>query len=319
MPTVLDPAQIEAFAQRAIPRLRLAEPGTVFSARAARLRDRSAGHALADYLRLMAALCDAQQSALAHLAPGLSAGEHPVELGRIEERLQLARAHGMPLLQASDWPRDPRWRAVLTSLCTALAATAGFPAAVAETCQRLERSSPAVLEEQAHLLLSGESEGIDPQGAPLLMAALQVYWLNLVRSLAPAVLHEHVTRVDAPGVCPVCGTPPAAGIVRADVGYQGYRYLHCALCESQWHLVRITCSHCQSTEGIHYFTVEGGSPAIRAEACDRCRGYRKICYQEQDPHVEPLADDLASIALDLLMSDEGFHRVSGHPLLWQSG
>ncbi|MDB6010828.1 MAG: formate dehydrogenase accessory protein FdhE [Gammaproteobacteria bacterium] len=34
--------------------------------------------------------------------------------------------------------------------------------------------------------------------------------------------------------------------------------------------------------------------------------------------VEPVADDLASLALDLLMSEAGFHRGSGNPLLWQS-
>jgi FdhE protein len=33
--------------------------------------------------------------------------------------------------------------------------------------------------------------------------------------------------------------------------------------------------------------------------------------------VEPVADDLASLALDLLMSEAGYHRASANPLLWQ--
>jgi FdhE protein len=33
--------------------------------------------------------------------------------------------------------------------------------------------------------------------------------------------------------------------------------------------------------------------------------------------VEPVADDLGSLALDLLVSAAGFHRGSGNPLLWQ--
>jgi FdhE protein len=57
---------------------------------------------------------------------------------------------------------------------------------------------------------------------------------------------------------------------------------------------------------------------VRAESCDSCKTYRKICYQEQDREVEPVADDLASLALDLLMTDAGFHRGSGNPLLWQA-
>ena len=82
--------------------------------------------------------------------------------------------------------------------------------------------------------------------------------------------------------------------------------------------MRVKCSHCESTEGIHYCSIEGGSAAVRAEACDHCKTYRKICYQEHDMAVEPVADDLSSLALDLLMSEAGFHRGSGNPLLWQS-
>jgi FdhE protein len=82
-------------------------------------------------------------------------------------------------------------------------------------------------------------------------------------------------------------------------------------------MVRITCSHCLTNEGITYNSIEGGSEAVRAETCGKCQTYRKILYQEKDTDVEPVADDLASLALDLLMSEEGFHRGSGNPLLWQ--
>ena len=44
---------------------------------------------------------------------------------------------------------------------------------------------------------------------------------------------------------------------------------------------------------------------------------RKILYEERDTAVEPVADDLASLALDLLLAEEGYHRASGNPLLWQ--
>ena len=116
----------------------------------------------------------------------------------------------------------------------------------------------------------------------------------------------------------MCSALPVASIVRADKAYQGYRYLHCSLCATEWHLVRVKCSQCESTAGIHYHSIEGGSAGVRAESCDSCKTYRKICYQEQDMAVEPVADDLASLALDLLMTDAGFHRGSGNPLLWQA-
>jgi FdhE protein len=115
----------------------------------------------------------------------------------------------------------------------------------------------------------------------------------------------------------MCGTLPVASVVRTDTRSQGYRYLHCALCATEWHMVRITCSQCEATKNITYHSIEGRSEAIRAESCDTCRTYRKILYQEKDVGVEPVADDLASLALDLLLSEAGFHRGSANPLLWQ--
>jgi FdhE protein len=317
MQRVLDPTQIEAFAERSIPRIRPPDAGTVFANRAARLRKLSEGHSIGDYLGLMAAVCNAQQAELAQVSGGALCSE---------ERMRLARAHGTPLLHATDWPRDARWRVVLNGLCTAIAEAAGFPAAVGDTCRRIRALRVSRLEEQADQLLDGSSEGtaqadgacIDTQVAPFLMAALQVYWAHLTRSLDFDAIAQQVANFDVPGVCPVCGTLPVASIVRAHKEYQGYRYLHCALCATEWHMVRIKCSRCESTAGIHYHSIEGGSGAVRAEACDSCHSYRKICYQEQDVGVEPVADDLASLALDLLMTEEGYHRASGHPLLRQA-
>jgi FdhE protein len=302
MQRVLDPAQIEAFAQRAIARIRLPDPTNIFSRRAERLRKLSEGHAVGDYLRLMAALGDAQQAMLKTLVL-----QHPIDA----EHLRLAREHGMPPLQADGWSRDPEWRNALVGLCDAMAAGASC-------CDRIRALPADTLEEQAELLLGEASDGVDAQAAPFIMAALQVYWTRMVCSFNAEEVAEHIGRVDVPGVCPVCGTLPVASVVRADSGYQGYRYLHCALCATEWHMVRIKCSHCESTAGIHYQTIEGGSTAVRAESCEECRTYRKICYQEHDMEVEPVADDLASLALDLLMTEAGFQRVSGNPLLWQS-
>jgi FdhE protein len=231
--------------------------------------------------------------------------------------MQRAREHGMPLLQAAGWPRDDRWRVILLELCDSIAATPGFPGGVAAACQRIRELPVETLDEQADLLLSADSHGIDAPAAPFIMAALQVYWTRMVCALSPAMVAE-LGSVDVPGICPVCGTLPVASVVRAEKAYQGYRYLHCSLCATEWHLVRVKCSHCESTEGVHYRSIEGGSSAVRAEACDRCKTYRKICYQEHDMAVEPVADDLGSLALDLLMTEAGFHRGSGNPLLWQA-
>ncbi len=190
-----------------------------------------------------------------------------------------------------------------------------FPAAVYALCERIIAAPDAELDAQADLLIAARADGVDGQAAPFIMAALQVYWAAMASTLRVT----DVAQLDVPTVCPVCGSLPVASVVRSDKrGPQGYRYLHCGLCETEWHMVRITCSHCLTTEGITYNAIEGGSEAVRAETCGKCHTYRKILYQEKDTGVEPVADDLASLALDLLMTEEGFHRGSGNPLLWQT-
>jgi len=307
MQRILDPTQIEAFAQRAITRIRLADRADVFANRARRLRDlgqsNAIGRSIGDYLRVMATVADAQQAALAGLAAPL-----PDAAG-------IAQAHEcrMPLIHAASWRRASCWRGVLEQLCDSVAAVPVFPSAVSEICAGLRGSNHAQLEAQADALLALRTEEIDAAAAPFLMASLQVYWVHLASRLDVG----DVAALDVPGVCPVCGTLPVASVMRADPRSQGYRYLHCALCATEWHLPRVTCSQCQATKEVAYLSIEGGSEVISAESCDRCHTYRKILYQEKDPGVEAVADDLASLALDLMLSTEGYHRGSPNPLLWQ--
>jgi FdhE protein len=315
MQRILDPAQIEAFAERSIPRLRLPDPA-VFGQRAERLRFLSSNHSLREYLLLMAAVAEAQQVQFNSLRSALVAEGFAQHIGK---QLELAQAHRMPVLQAAGWPRQDRWRCILRDICGGAPHSAApalrFPAAVYALCERIVAAPDGELDAQADLLVAGRAEGVDGQAAPFIMAALQVYWAAMAATLRVT----DVAQLDVATVCPVCGCLPVASIVRFDKrGPQGYRYLHCGLCETEWHMVRITCSHCLTTEGITYNAIAGGAEAIRAETCGKCHTYRKILYQEKDTGVEPVADDLASLALDLLMTEDGFHRGSGNPLLWQN-
>jgi FdhE protein len=308
MRRILEPGQIEAFAEGAIPRLRLPDRTRLFAARAQRLRQLGGtgapGQAIGDYLRLMAAVAEAQQVALRTF-------EAPLPTAT---QIAQSHTHGMPLIHASGWPREREWRDLVAQLCGSVAAARDVPPGTREACERLRALPPQQIEAQADALLAARADAIEVAAAPFLMAALQVYWVALASRLAP----DNVAELEVPGLCPMCGTLPVASIVRADEHSQGYRYLHCALCATEWHLVRITCSQCQGTANIAYHSIEGGSEAMRAESCDECHTYRKILYQEKDPNVEPVADDLGSLALDLLMSEAGYHRGSGNPLLWHT-
>ena len=97
-------------------------------------------------------------------------------------------------------------------------------------------------------------------------------------------------------------------VVRIGAADHGLRYLTCSLCNTQWHAVRIKCVFCDTTKGIAYYGIEGGSAAVKAESCDACQGYLKILYMEKDPNVDALADDVASVALDVLMAESGITR-----------
>jgi FdhE protein len=303
LPRILEPGQIEAQASRSVPQIRSADRQQVFANRARRLRQLAEQHPLGEYLRLIGALADAQQEALRRSEALAPAPQH----------LQRALAHQLPLLPAQGGERGVAWREVLGQLCREILAQPQFPPGVTATCQRLRQTSAEHLEAQADALLAQRSAGIDEASAPFIMAALQVWWVDLASRLA----RDALIIPDAPGLCPFCGTAPVSSIVRVGAPYDGYRYLHCGLCATEWHMVRIKCSQCAATQGISYHSVDGKSTAVRAESCERCRTYRKILYQEHDPGVEPVADDLASLTLDLLLTEAHYHRASGNPMLWQ--
>jgi FdhE protein len=311
---ILEPGEIETLAQRSIPRVRIPARTTIFVRRAARLRHLGARAGIGDYLRLLAVLVDAQHAALKELSVSVPTPEH----------IKLSTEHGMPPIQPAAWPRGDAWFETLRTLCGALAAHPGFPAGVSETISRIRGAPRGWIESQADALLQSGEEAIDAAAAPIVMASLQVHWAALAASFAA----DRVNPLDVPGICPLCGTQPVASVVYAEARYQGYRYLHCALCATEWHMVRVQCTRCgASGKSIAYQSATSGAnaendgsaaeTAVRAETCEECHGYRKILYQEKDPGVEPVADDVASLNLDLLLGERGYHRASSNPLLWQ--
>ena len=302
MDRVLDPSQIEALASRSIPRLILPARDT-FARRAARLATLADGNSIGGYIGLVAHVASAQQSALDGWQP----------IGPTTTEIDLARTHAMPPLPVHGMHRDPQWRVVLRTIVASVGADATLPSPVKEVCRRLAATTDDVLDALAERVLDATGTDADPASAVFVAAALQVLWVALASGLTIAA----VRLAEEPGPCPVCGSAAVASIVRSQPPYAGYRYLCCPLCSTQWHRVRVECTQCSGSKHVAYQSIDGGSPAIRAETCDDCHGYRKIFYQEHDAAVEPLADDLASLALDLMLTEAGFHRAGANPLYWQ--
>jgi FdhE protein len=216
----------------------------------------------------------------------------------------------MPVLPAPLRP-DPAWLGVLRQLLAGVLALQDLPQALRQNAQALAARGDAELEALAQAFLTDQATPAELAAQPLVMAALQVVYADIASRLDT----QRIAYVDPASICPVCGSAPVVSVLRIGGEAGGHRYLHCGLCATEWHMVRVKCSHCESTKGVRYQGIEGGDPAVLAETCDTCHTYRKQVNQEKDPLVEPLADDLASLTLDLLMADTAYGRASGNPLL----
>jgi FdhE protein len=273
----------------------------VFAERSARLRALAPGHAMEGYLRFAAALAHTQHDVLRAFP------DVPVPAG---SALAQCLEHGLPPLSVDGRARGPAWRDGLTRIIARLD-RATLPGSAAGTLDLLSKADPAQLESAAAHLLAGAYAELDAGQAPLLAAALQVYWTKMALALGADGFSRNVSY----GLCPLCGSHPVASVVRIGGAAQGLRYLVCSLCASEWHVVRVKCSACASTKGIGYLGIEGATEAIKAETCDECRTYLKIFYLEKDPGMEPVADDLATLALDLLVDEQGYNRLGPNLLI----
>jgi FdhE protein len=303
---LLSPEEIAVRAGQQIPYLHLPERLCVFSEREIRLRQRSASHPMRDFLLFNAELTRAQHDILQ---------SYPTVALPDGSALHAAARAGQAPLPAAGWPRDPLWRTEFRRMLdNLLPQLADCPAQA--SVRALLKISGHDLEKQADCLLYNVMPGLDMAAAPLIAAGLQVYWTHMVLVMQEArstVRDAPFGRTADATLCPCCASRPTASVLRIDAG-GSTRYLHCSLCSAQWHMVRIKCSHCESTKGIHYQSMQqvaAGSvikQAVEAETCDECRHYLKIVRMERDVDVEPAADDLASVTLDLLVSEAGFQR-----------
>jgi FdhE protein len=75
------------------------------------------------------------------------------------------------------------------------------------------------------------------------------------------------------------------------------------------------CVSCGDSKTVAQQAIEGGAAAHRVETCDACKSYIKLLLQAEDPGVEPMADDLASLGLDMLAAEGGWSRTEGNPLV----
>ncbi len=270
----------------------------LFARRAERLDTLADGHPMADWLRFLSRLARAQSAVRLHVAALPSA------------QVECDVAARLPPLAADSHVRDAVWRDGLASLLSAVTDDA-LPSATLTAIDRLQQSEASTVEALANVYLHGTLPANEAGVALFVVAALQVYFAHSAAALPVAALRLLPQR----GLCPVCGSAPVAGVITAAGQSPGVRYLHCGLCATAWNHVRATCINCGETHGLVLQELEGGNGAVKAETCDACHGYAKMLYQSQDMAVEPLADDLASLGLDIKVSEAGWSRHAPNPLI----
>jgi FdhE protein len=282
------------------PFVRLADPVDLFATRAARFRF-LAGHSdLKPYLGFLGELCAVQDQVQAGL---------PAAMPLDEAWVKRAREFGMPPLGRDRFVMDPVFRATLEAMLPMLSRIT-MPEAAAEALGRLQGHPSPIRADMARAVLA-DAIPVESMSEHLYVAAaLQVHFARLTVGLEAKALVPV-----GEGACPTCGAPPAGSMVVGWQGAHGTRYCGCALCGTLWNYVRVKCSLCASTEGISYQEIEGGGGVAKAETCSKCERYVKIFQQHLDPAAEIIADDVASLGLDLLVRETGFRRGAVNPFL----
>ncbi len=274
---------------------------TRFKRTAARLILLAEGHPMAGWLVFLSNVSQAQHEAAQAIEPP------PAE----PELIAKLSGAGMPPFAADGHYRDPVWLEALHSLVDRFSAASGMPEELAAVIADLEERTDDDLEAMADRFLGASVPPEEAGQALFIAAALQVYFTKLASGLKADQLNLLPER----GLCPCCGSTPVAGVVTASGKSPGVRYLYCSLCSTAWNYVRAICVSCGQSGRVSLRGIEEESEAIQAETCDDCLTYSKAFYLAKDGEIDPYADDLASLGLDLMIADAGWARHAPNPLL----
>ena len=133
--------------------------------------------------------------------------------------------------------------------------------------------------------------------------------LNETRGPAIEFLNEVLLQVFTPDPCPDCGGPPVVALLR-EAGHGARRSHVCASCLRESPAPRLGCANCgeQKVEALPVYRTDDLDPA-RIDACDSCRVYVKTIDLTKNAQACPIADDVASLPLDLWAREKGYRRL----------
>lgn len=255
-------------------------------------------HQWQDYLLLLAQVSRAQQQVLDQIRADLP------PLNSQPEQTVLPQHNGEYLPE--------HFPTALQQLCAALAEQK-LPETARNSLKTLAAFSPEQAAETARRMLQEQAPESEKNLQLWLAAALQCAWTAWSMQLN----EDDVPVRENRNHCPACGGDAVSSLIQSGGDLDGLRYLHCSNCNGQWHALRAKCTFCgDQSELTRHHIADTDHPALKgasAEHCGKCGAYRKIHNRQQQQHADPIADDLASLALDILMGEQNKPRGGRNP------
>jgi len=282
------------------PFVKLPDPARLFADRAARFRALATGHQLETYLKLLAGISQAQSDIQQGL-PEVQLPESSV--------LERAKEHNMPPLDRGAFNPGDAFDQAFDRLLSA-AEHLEMPPEARAALTHVRGVERAARDMMIHNVLADAIPFEALAEHVFVAAAIQVHFARLAVKLDPKSLVEI-----GHGICPCCGGAPSSTMIVGWAGADGTRFCSCATCGTLWNYIRVQCTLCGSNKKIQYQEVEGYDGQVKAEICEECRGYVKMLYQQKNRDIEPIADDVATLGLDILVQELGFRRGGVNPFL----
>ncbi len=277
---------------RQIPLIFYPSPQTLYIRRAERLKTLAQNSAISDYLNFCANIAE-QQAKLSKKSIDVTPSVN----------------RDFPPLSLPNLPLNTLWQEYLSALLDAFANTTQQ---IQSVIKQLKLNDANQLQDKALNLLNGKFTLVDGNESLFIWSALSVYYCQLAKQIKGKAIADNS---DQSWLCPVCNSLPVASVIQLG-GNNGLRYLHCSLCESEWYVPRIKCTCCDNMQDIQYFSLDKELAAIKNECCDACHSYLKILDQDKDPHIEVIADDIASLILDIKTEEEGYAKSGVNPFIF---
>lgn len=305
-PTTLKPDPSSIGGINKAPYALLPNLSRVFTDRARRFKILAENSRLSPYLEFLSGICEIQNELAGSLSPVT-----PIP----PEQVERARENAMPPLDLSVMADLPDYRQTLERFLD-MAQALSKPEPAAEALKQVREADTETLDWIIGNVMDGNLPVESLAHHLYVSAATQVYAARLAAGVDATRLVP--IRI---GICPVCGGKPVASMIIGIHGAEGARYASCSFCSTLWNEVRVKCLACGSTKGVGYRSVaaeddsDGEDATVKAEICDTCNSWIKILYQNKNPSLDAIADDVASVGLDMLMKDTDYKRAGFDPFL----